>query len=328
MLTRLSPMTNIVPIIGKADQYSDKDLELAKTDLLRDLSAANVNLFSLGRVSPTAAFGDVHPPYGISAAMGSDAENMDASLLMSPEYIQPLVPSDLTTLVQRLLEPDAMACLRHSAAKKLVDWLHGRSSPMMSSLIPSPGPHRSPRIGPSSSTNRSQSRGSSISTAPTSYALARITDHTQNEERHAQMRLAKWASELQRSLQNERARFAALARRERLAWLQGRLKECPPDEDLSQGYSYDSLVLLNEFPELFAHGGSSHWSKRSTALDHRDPLGVLEWGENLRRTGWVAVQVMGSFGVIGGLAFWLTNYLKGVDEMSINWAWLLCGGRA
>jgi len=71
--------------------------------------------------------------------------------------------------------------------------------------------------------------GPPLGSASTSYALARITDHTQREERLAQIRLANWASELQRSLANERAQYEATARNERAIWLTEKLGECVQD---------------------------------------------------------------------------------------------------
>ncbi len=65
--------------------------------------------------------------------------------------------------------------------------------------------------------------------ATSSYALASVTDHAQREERLAQVRLANWAAELQKSLANERAQYEALARSERAFWLTEKLNECVQD---------------------------------------------------------------------------------------------------
>src|SRR6202000_2471800 len=42
--------------------------------------------------------------------------------LMSPDYVQPLLPSELTVLVNQVFNPDTISWLRHSAAKKFISW--------------------------------------------------------------------------------------------------------------------------------------------------------------------------------------------------------------
>jgi hypothetical protein len=61
-------------------------------------------------------------PYAVSSTHGLDHDTMDASLLMSPDYVQPLMPSELVNLVEQVFDPDSIAWLRHAAAKKFVAW--------------------------------------------------------------------------------------------------------------------------------------------------------------------------------------------------------------
>ncbi|KAI9681437.1 MAG: hypothetical protein M1817_002721 [Caeruleum heppii] len=325
-LKRLSSLTNVIPIIGKADALSGENLAALKAAMLREMSAADIRPFLFGKSVEDALVGNIGPPYAVSAAPGSDADNMDASLLMSPDYVQPLVPSELAGLVQRMLEPDAMAWLRHSAAKKLVCWITGYSSlPIMSNP-------RSPHSVTTSPLTRTlqiphspiQAAMSPVE-APTSYALARIADHTQREDRNAQIRLAKWASQLQRSLQNERERYAVLARRERLIWLQERLDECNLDEQMADSPAEKRLAFVNGLASRHSRSTSPHWSTQGQGIDPHDPLGLLEWNEELKRKGWLAMQVVGSFGLIGGLALWIARYWNAGDELFPSWAWSWCG---
>jgi hypothetical protein len=126
--------------------------------------------------------------------------------------------------------------------------------------------------------------------------MARITDHTRNEERVAQVHLAQWATDLQRSLQNERDAYAKLARDERAVWLTERLGECVVD---------GSLVPLAQTPG-FWHP-KPFQSHARFGISPQDPLGVVDWIDDLGRRSWVLVQIVGSVGVVGGLALWLAR---------------------
>lgn len=254
-------------------------------------------------------------PFAISTITTSDDENMDASLLMSPDYVQPLFPTELAFLVDQIFERESASWLRHSAAKKCLQWRRGSlTSSALTKSIPQ-----------SLSINSSYSlaSGSRIATPPigatNTYTLARITDHTQREERLAQIRLSKWASDLQRSLQNERARFEALARGERAVWLTERLNECVQDGTIvpisAAGRRNDSPISR----ELVKQGGAySRRAARGTSLDCYDPLGLLQLNSEMKRRSWAALQIVGSFGIIGGLAIWLARNWNSENE---SFAW-------
>jgi hypothetical protein len=49
----------------------------------------------------------------------------------------------------------------------------------------------------------------------------------------------------------------------------------------------------------------------SAAQQQQDPLGLLEVAAEMRRKGIVALEVLGSLGVIGGVALWLSRNLQG-----------------
>jgi hypothetical protein len=292
----------------------------------------------------------VHTPgpegiFAVSSSNSDDAENMDASLLMSPDYVQPLVPSELAVLVQRLFEQDTISWLRHSTAKKLVQWRNTHGSNF--TIQPDTRSPFSMRSTSAFSRDGASVLGSPLSPPSTSqvlvsysgdnstYTLARIADHTQREEKLAQMRLAKWATDLQRSLQNERERYEALARADRAVWLTERLGECVVD---------GSLVPINKTP-----GVGLEMSEKGTAgaliipgqhftpyygtatIDRNDPLGLLRWNEKMKRSGWIAIQVIGSFGVVGGLALWFAKNWgiggQGLQEWEWDWHWGWQSGR-
>jgi hypothetical protein len=83
-------------------------------------------------------------PYAVSSTLGPDHDTMDASVLMSPDYVQPLLPSELTALVNQVFDPDSITWLRHSAAKKFVAWRHRVNLPGESTMVRSIVQPRSP----------------------------------------------------------------------------------------------------------------------------------------------------------------------------------------
>lgn len=249
-------------------------------------------------------------PYAISSLPGSDHDIMDASLLMSPDYVQPLVSSELPYLVEQMFCENGASWLRHAAAKKYLQWKLADNPSRPRALY---RPLTMPAGSPS---------GSLVATAPRTYALARIADHTQLEERRAQIRLANWASELQRSLAKERARYEALARGERAIWLTERLNECVQDgtlvpaggaarQERSPSRQRDSMRRKSEFVRRNHQGMTS-------ATQHQDPLGLLEVATRLKAHGWIALEVLGSMGVLGGVAFWASR--NGWHAQTFGWA--------
>ena len=222
---------------------------------------------------------------------------MDASLLMSPEYIQPLHSSELSLLISQLFDPTVLSYLRHTAAKKLITWqsTHPRLATRSSSPT-SPGIRHSESPGLTSMSNSGllipgTSPSLSSLDPSTSYALARVADHTQREERFAQIRLSKWAEELQMSLARERERYEKIARGERAVWLVERM-----GEEVAFG-NVDSRALVKR----------DEWTRERVTLNQHDPLGILNFQEMIRTRGWLAFQVVGSMGVVGGLVIWLVK---------------------
>ena len=341
-IRRLSPLTNVIPIIAKADTLDAAEIKSLKVSIVNELRSADVRPFLFGmtdddpqrRVEPCA-------PFAISSAVASDAENMDASLLMSPDYIQPLVSTELVALVGRVFERDSIAWLRHAAAKKFIHWRNRSASSSMMTQSPHSLSMQSSTYAQDAISSPSSFFDSSSSPLPShvlvppmgatsSYALARVTDHTRHEERMAQVRLAKWASDLQRSLQNERERFEALARGERAVWLTERLGECVADGTLVPVPSDrgNNMVLArlgsNNSRYMSAATPSGTSSTARTGLNPRDPLGLLEWNEKIKKRGWLVIRVVGGCSVVGGLAVWIAKSW-GYDGL-INWYWGWWGG--
>lgn len=129
------------------------------------------------------------------------------------------------------------------------------------------------------------------------YALARITDHTQREERLAQVHLARWAADLQRTLRNERVEYANLHDQERTHWLLERLKErTSPDGDNSDTRKLNSSSGRSR--------SASRLHIQATEHEHRDPLGLLAWQDVLTEKGVLLARVIGSVGITGAVMIW------------------------
>ncbi|KAK4180053.1 hypothetical protein QBC36DRAFT_375445 [Triangularia setosa] len=333
-LRQLSPLTNIIILLAQTDLMSADQVAASKEQIYSQLKEANIRLFSFNTTSSGL---EKQGLYAISSANGSDHDNMDASLLMSPDYVQPLFPTELATLVDQVFNKDGISRLRHAAAIKYVQWRRGQP--------PSPPSPSRRSVSSFSQHSTGESRILNPLGSPPSYALARITDHTQREERLAQVRFANWAADLQKSIASERAQYLALARGDRALWLTERLNEC-----IQEG----SLVPVNSRQHTQRHRGRSgsdglesqrrnvrsspHYSRQQVRQLHRenmrkhqhenkfaqqnsnhDPLGLLEVAADLRRKGLVVLEVLGSIGVLGGLAVWVVD--RWVHVQAWGWVW-------
>ena len=165
-MQRLSTFTNIIPVIAKSETLTAQELISLKASILARLQVKSIKPFLFGKplddallavqgldivypfTNPTTAvhsdesneptqfpFPTPTHPYAISSAYGLDNDTMDASLLMSPDYTQPLIPSELSNLIEQVFDPESMAWLRHAAAKKFLRWQRRTNLPC-DSFIP------------------------------------------------------------------------------------------------------------------------------------------------------------------------------------------------
>jgi hypothetical protein len=133
------------------------------------------------------------------------------------------------------------------------------------------------------------------------FSLARYNNTTQGEQRLSEIRIAKWATDLQRSRLNERGRFEELQTNERAKWLLERV-----GEEVSKG---TIVASPDGSPRaewaVVRQGGEKKGSKtgqrysKTMGLDSRDPLGLCDLGDDLRRKGFVLVKVLGGISVLG-----------------------------
>ena len=336
---QLSELCNVIPLLAKSDLLSPEEQQQIK-------QAVDITLSSLPRLqipstlvgSAAAAIGrptvSATAPYTVTSTNGPDLDTMDASLLMSPEYIQPLLPSELSVLVEQLFEPDTVAYLRHMASRKLVAWHASHPKLASAPRSPSLAASRLQSYNPSSRNSTLSSPlqpaisisnsgvllpiGSEVSlNTSNSWALAKVADHTQREERLAQIRLSRWASELQISLQRERERYERLARGERATWLVDRMSEEVRDGKIQPTDNNQALVRKN------SKARDAYGDDLMPSYKMHDPLGLLRWQDAMRTRGWLALQILGSFGVVGGVAFWLAKHfgMMGTfnDRLSQGW---------
>ncbi|KAL2128672.1 hypothetical protein VTI74DRAFT_8846 [Chaetomium olivicolor] len=383
-LRHLSPLTNLIILLAQADLMSAEQIAASKEQIYSQLKEANIRLFSFSMPFPSfqaSSDPDKQGIYAISSAAGSDHDTMDASLLMSPDYVQPLIATELSTLVSQVFTSNGMSWLRHSVARKYVQWRKSSGTSSSSSTRPSSltrnqtlpltlstassfnrfsPSHRSP--SPPGSQNQAHLIPSLPSTTSTSsYALARLQDHAQREERLAQVRLANWAADLQKSLQREREQYAQLARGERAMWLAERIGECVREGGLvvadpakrsrlqdQHGGDVDEGVLVSASPRGRTRSRHRRRGVRLQQLEggrerrgvkgrpdqdrpqRQDPLRLLEVADELRHKGLIALEVLGGLSVLGGLALWVTRHylhLQGGGWLAGEWERFWFGSR-
>jgi hypothetical protein len=406
-MQRLCALTNVIPVIAKSDTLSAQEAITLKTNILARLQTAPTKPFTFGKALDDAllavqSLSIVHPqlqnsepgqypfttptyPYAISSTPGPDNETMDASLLMSPEYVQPLLPSELAALVDQVFEPDNIAWLRHSAAKKFLAWRRRTKLPADSFILQSLQQPRSPTTAsvglnqaamncrhitlfgtgheltpysvsanssifsaaspsgvlvPQSSSPfyasnlQSPFADSSLSLAhsdldhPTNFSLARYNSLSQNDQPMSEIRIAKWATDLQRSLRNERDRFEELQRNDRAKWLLERV-----GEEVSRGSIVASpggspraeWAVIRRGDENQANGAARY--NKATGLDSRDPLGLCNLSDQVCKRGFVLVKVLGGVSVLGAIVIAFTK-ASGVEAGLPQggwWGWITYG---
>lgn len=245
-----------------------EDIEALKSSLRKQLARSRIKCF-------TFASNDVSPPpYAICSAPSNDQDNMDASLLMASDYIQPLLPSELGMMIDHLFAKDNLARLRYLAAKKLV---RSATARQLLSIAPTPleNPLSSARASSAFNPNQPVSMDTSL---PPLYSHQRLASLTQQEEGEAQSRLAKWAKELRKI---PRYQYSEV-------------EELQPEETSSPR---EKSIILSEL--------ASNTASKFGVTHTDDPLGLLYGDEFLRHHGWRIFQVVGTFGVFGAVAVWM-----------------------
>ncbi|KAF1366097.1 hypothetical protein EJ07DRAFT_94195 [Lizonia empirigonia] len=387
-MQRLSAFTNVIPIIGKSETLTPQELISLKTSILARLQATTIRPFLFGKPlddallavqgldivyplkTPTTVIysgeskePDQFPfptpthPYAVSSALESDNDTMDASLLMSPDYVQPLMPSELSNLIEQVFDPESIAWLRHAAAKKFLAWrrrteypgnsfvLHGLQQPRsattasvglgVATMNPSttssvfstasPSGVLVPRSASPFYSNMQSPLLSSIAGSPTDPTAFSLIHYINNNRQASDIRVAKWATDLHKSLRNERDRFEDLQRNERAKWLLERVGEEVAAGTIvakSGGTPRAEWAVVRHGNGKQGFGGQRY---EAAGLDSKDPLGLCGFGDEVRRRGVVLVQVLGGMSLLGAVGLAVIRVCGAEMPQGGIWAWLSGG---
>ncbi|KAK0808875.1 hypothetical protein LTR75_006129 [Friedmanniomyces endolithicus] len=336
--------TNVVPLIGHADSVPESDIDTRRQQVIDMIEECGQECFALSdtAMEPGPKDGQKHAtPLAISSALGDDAETIDASILMSSQYMQPLVPSELGYLVEHLLDPDNIARMRHISATKFLLWRQQNLGHHLVDIQKQVLLHRSPLFGhtlPSATYTRSLleepskvlvphasssyfrsaspsaiSETSASGGAATSAALAHYNEQPpapgSDTAPFRQVRLAKWARDLQRGLENERRKY-------QYKYFPQQPSTTGADWDLRAETSAEEGKNSNNEKAVAQTGTDKPTASPPSrgrlggdiaVIDPRDPLGVLAFTQRFRRQGWVALRVAGGCGLVGALAWWVVR---------------------
>lgn len=279
-----------------------------KTAIRSSLEAAGIRTLTFQAANAQDVL--TSSPFAVSSALSEDTETMDASVLMSSEYVQPLVSSDLTQLVDRLFDPDNAQWLRHCAVRKFIQWrreylktsfdshkrelrelalerlgcLQDAAPSSISSVLSSPSGFLAPQIPTPSQ------RGSSptpFKLVPAIYTTSQydfgrgIDAHNLDRDN---MNLPQWAYNLKVALDIET--------QERKQLTTG-----------TDGKHEASSALVRSGYEI------PHYVDRSKpdSLDRQDPLGLLALSQRFHINKWSVLQVVGVCGAVAWVARnWVT----------------------
>lgn len=322
MLFRLSKYTNLIPLISKADTVSPEALQLRKHQISTMLELIQVTPYRIMESSGNAGPLD---PLAVSFLPGDDSDTIDASVLMSSQYLAPLYPSELGHLVENLVEPENLARMRYESSLRSLAWReenlgHLREQQRMSHLlVPQLGyqltdlasdgsfpessskamvPHSASSFGRSGSPSVS-AKLPCLEAATGSSALARYNEQAQPTEPFRQVRLAKWAKDLQNSLQNQSRRYQTICQPQQADWA------------LNEDNSDHALVATKDGPRA-ARG---HLGGEVAVIDPRDPLGILAIAQAFRRRGFLVVQLVGGWGLIGAVFYCVAKSWPDIAEL-------------
>ncbi|KAF6836054.1 heat shock protein [Colletotrichum plurivorum] len=291
-MRQLESFTNVIPLLAQADTLSAEQIRASKGQIERQLVEADLGLLSLGSSPIKAANPKV---YAISSELETNHDIMDASLLMSSEYMQPLLPTDLPGLLDSILSSTGAAWLRHGAAKKMLAW---RSRHRIANKT------RSTFAMPSESSLETRLLPTRTGTrAP--LAMSRAPRYALYEESFCRVQLTNWAADLQRSLANERAGRERRAQVLAATWP----REARRQDGLETEDARTALALTCAKGRVDKQ--HSNKRRRSTGSDpswalvrNQDPLGLLQLKADFRCH---TLEMVGGLGILGGLAWLLGN---------------------
>ena len=175
-LRDLQLLTNVIVLLAKSDKVADDEVEEAKQKIHDELVQGGIQCFKFTNADTGV--------YAVSSISSPNHEMMDASVLMSSTYINPLIASDLDKLTGRLLSSEGSAWLRASAATKTIACLFDKSSSLHLVL-----------------THRARRKHNETSLIPISIQL---------QEQDRLVEVSNWALHLRQSLEAERVAYFSL----------------------------------------------------------------------------------------------------------------------
>lgn len=286
-LQQLDACTSIIPVLAHSDTLSPGQIESSKQLIADQLAEAGVQPFDFGTQSS-------HEPqpitvHAVSSESDPDHDNMDASILMSSRYVQPLVSTDLSALVSRLFSVEGSSQLRHATARKVLLW-------------------RKEHVNRGFFSELSGAQGSLVPMANRSLLARRhssrppwLGQYTSPEHGNAaELHLVSWASDLQRSLSNER-----IMREREWARTQEVLRE-----QLRRRPQHDMAMTVTRRSDSGMRRSGVQRKPTLEQADWRsvpqqDPLGLIQLASQLRCTSWQVMELAGSVGLAGSVAIWL-----------------------
>ncbi|KAL1656912.1 hypothetical protein SLS61_000708 [Didymella pomorum] len=384
-MQRLSTYTNVIPVIAKSETLTAPELVSVKASVLARLQSTAIKPFLFGKPIDDALLAVqgldiVYPletprtaihldeakeanqfpfptpthPYAVSSVQGSDADVMEASLLMSPDYVQPLVPSELSNLIEQVFDPESIAWLRHAGAKKFLSWRRRTKLPGDSFILHGLQQPRSPTtasvglagtMGNPSATSSVFSAASpsgvlvprsispfysnvqspllsSIAGSPTDPTAFSLTHYINNNPQASDIRVAKWATDLHKSLRNERDRFEDLQRNERAKWLLERVGEEVKNGTIvtADGPRAEWAIVRHGNDEKMGDG-----QRYGSGLDSKDPLGLCGLSDELKKRGFVLCQVVGGMSLLGAVGLAIIRVAGWETPEGGVWGWFFGG---
>lgn len=298
-MARLQEMTNVIPLLARSERLSDVQMHSAKRSVFDGMTEGGIKPFTFDDASHSFSEQAI---YAVSSLPGQDEDLVDASLLMSSDYIPPLISSDLSRLLKQAFCQDGSARLRHAAASKCVRW-------------------RAKFIA--------WYRAKPRTVAPSGYSTNPLRSHLSQSALDepvyprllANPSLYNSADNLRHSL--ERARPL-----QQQHLLRGSLLGDP-----NYGQEPGLEIILarkdqhNRTPSM--EGCSRHRKHRrprssNTLSKQQDPLGLLAVAMEIRKTAVLVMEVVGGVGLLGLLSSLL---VKGIKVHHIRESYLLCSPR-
>lgn len=315
-MQQLAALTNIMPLLAQSDTLTGQELDDRKREILHEMRLNNIHSVLL----PNTHGGTIkmQQPYAISTLSAQDDNVMDASLLMSPDYVCPLIHSDLEALTTHIFDPETVAFLRHTAATKIWQWQHlGRSLTATLDSAPTSFSDDAPSMN--------------------TFTLARLRDHIDHDNHLVQLQLSPWASRLRHRVQTERMQFEGILKSQRAVWLTERLSECARDGSLlpRANFNLDSIdnhsLIHDDYPSPPIRNLRSSKTASSYTNDHIDPLGILAWDAGLRFRTRLMMRLLTGVSLVASIVFLVVDCEVGKEmtrEVRVwkDWCWnQVCG---